>query len=236
MPIPRLYILHPPEQRLPGITMWMAAAQSRMAESSDWDGCTVTPREYDLQAAFNVPTISDLILQDPGPVVVIEKVQQSLRSRLEAIVASKVVLTCAAVAGEDDLWRILETAREQHEDGLPRIPLREVIAYLILRKLAAQGNWGGQAKNKAFLWVDDLPNGGFPKDICDRRKILDVAHRLCNEGILVMKEGKDKIGLGDKAVVQPILDNRSFASMPALRKFFEKEPTRVSCRILDQKF
>lgn len=238
MPIPHLYILHPAESRLPGITARLASAQDRVRNSAAWDDCSISTFEYDPQAGFNVPTVSDFVLRNPGPVLLIQKVQHRLRTRLEELLKSRVVVYCAEIACDDDLWAILEEAREAHEDGQPRVPLREVIAYLILRKLESQGKWGGEAKNKAFLWSDDLARGGFPKDLCDAREIMNVAQELAKADILSFKksEGKSKYALGEKGIVQPILDSHSFTSQPSLKKFFERNSKRVNCRILDQQY
>lgn len=74
---------------------------------------------------------------------------------------------------------------------------------------------GGEAKNKAFLWADDLPNGGFPAEFTNRREILDFVHTSVSVEILTTKksQGEVKYSSGSKSDVQPILDNR-FVDMP----------------------
>ena len=124
-----------------------------------------------------------------------------------------------------------------YEDGEPRIPLREVLAILIIKKLVANDCWGGIAKNKCFMWAHLLPKGGFPKDLADNREILNVAHMLVTYDILSMKksQGKTKYALGDKAIVESILHSQSFDDFPKLRKFFEKSVHRISGRVRDSK-
>lgn len=237
MPLPWLYILHPQERYLPGITKWLTEVDARVKADPSWDGCVIKPLEYDDQAGFYVPTVVGLVKRRPGPVILIQKVRRSLRERLEAILRRSARVLCVPVSNTDDLWMVFQEARQSYEDGEPRISRREVVAYLIVRKLAALHKWGGKSSNKAFLWSEDLPKGSFPKDIATDREIIDIANMLAREGVLVTKQsqGKPKYGLADKSVVQPILDTRSFASCRRLKKFFEKDPIRVSSRRLDFK-
>ncbi|MCC7387304.1 MAG: hypothetical protein IT431_00905 [Phycisphaerales bacterium] len=135
----------------------------------------------------------------------------------------------------DALWALLEHLRVSHEEGQPLIPLKEMIALRILRKLELKDCWGGEAKNKAYMWAEDLPKGGFPHGYCNRRQILDVAHRLMNAGVLTTKpsDGQIKYALATKPVVQPILDARSFESRDDLRRYFEKDAQLVPSRLLN---
>jgi len=134
-----------------------------------------------------------------------------------------------------DIRLACEEARRGYEDGEPRIPLFELIAYLIISKLAKQDKWGGTALNKNFLWAEDLPNGGFPKGICAKRDILQVADSLFNAGLLVRKTslGKLKYALGDKGIIQPVLDSADFRNVArAVQKIFDRSPRQVPARLL----
>lgn len=235
MPVPRVYILHPREDRLPGILGWLAEAEGCALKQPEWDGCRFVRIEYDAKASFDVPTISDRIRREPGPVILIQKVQHKTRSRLEAIVGRVADVTCAAIADGTEAWGLIEAARQGYEDGQPHIPLLEMLAYKIVRKLATMDMWGGLSKNKDFLWEEDLPSGGFPSQWADRRQILDVADVLRREGVLNVKtsQGQSKYALGDKKMVQAILDTKAFKGVPSLRAFFERNPIRVSVRYLE---
>jgi hypothetical protein len=235
MPIPHLHILHPQEQRRPGITSWIAQAQDMLRSDAAWDGCRFRRVEYDDQASFDVPTQSDLVLRNLGPVILIQKVQQRARERFERLVQRRASVYCITPTCPEDLWQAFEDARTAYEDGEPRIPLRELIAYLILRKLEKLDRWGGTATNKAFLWSENLPKGGFPKDLVEPRVVLDVARELERHNVLQTKTscGQRKFALGAKNIVQPILDSKSFESIPALRSFFERGPVRVRASLLD---
>lgn len=238
MPLPFLHIFHPRESRLPNIGKWLAEVCALLKSDAAWDGCIVRVVEYDLQASFDVPTQSDLIKRHVGPIILIEKVQHAVRDRLERLLNRCTCLYCVTVSCSEDIYQACETARQGYEDGEPRIPEREVLGYLIIRKLAAMDRWGGTSLNKSFLWSELLPKGGFPKALCDRRTILDIAEQLVRLDVLTKKisSGQTKYALAKKNLVQPILDTKSFAAHPRyreLRAFFERNPRRVSVRELD---
>lgn len=237
MPLPHLHIFHPPESRLPGITQWLAETQDLLHGDSRWDGCAFRRVEYDLQASFDVPTQSDIIRRNSGPVILIQNVQSSVRNRLESILAREVSIYSVHAVCTEDIWQACETARQAYEDGEPRIPLHEAIAFLILKKLERMDKWGGKSANKAFLWSDNLPKGGFPKDLVEARDVLNVADVLHTRGILdkKMSQGQIKYALARKEVVQPILDSKSFASRPDMREYFERDLRRVPVRVLNYK-
>jgi hypothetical protein len=235
MSLPNLHIIHPREQRLPGITAWIAEVERLIKDYADWDDCQIRRAEYTEQAGFDVPTQVDIVRRAPGPVILIQNVQARIRQRFESFLRGRVVVYCFSIYGAEDLWQAMEVARKEYEDGEPRIPLREIIAYLILRKLERQGKWGGTSLNKAFLWSEDLPKGGFPKDLVERRAVFDVASELERHGILQTKKssGQKKYALGPKAVVQPILDAKAFENRPKLREFFERDGIRQPSRLLN---
>lgn len=234
MPLPHLHILHPPEHRLPGVTNWLGELQQLLRDEAAWDGCEFHQIKYDDQAAFNVPTAFEIITRNPGPVVLLQKVQARVRERLEEMLQRKVKVYVVNAGCTEDVWEICDTARQEYEAGEPTVPLREVIAFLIIRKLEGQDKWGGM-NNKNFLWSRDLPKGGFPKDIVEPREVIHVAEALVRADVLQLKtsQGQRKYALGNKRIVQPILDTKSFISQPTLRRFFERKPKRVSIRTLD---
>ena len=98
-----------------------------------------------------------------------------------------------------------------------------------------QGFQTEPSANKSFLWSDDLPKGGFPKDLVEPRRVLEMANELERVGLLQSKTscGCRKFGLGDPSVVKPILVAKSFESIPALKKIFERDKLRVTVRLLD---
>jgi hypothetical protein len=214
---------------------WIAALEAVLRDDAKWDGCQFHRRAYNDQAHFDVPTAADIVNRNRGPVIVIQKVQPKVLVRFTNVMQRRVSIYPITPRNEIDIWNACEVAFQAYQDGEPRIPSRELIAYLILRKLERQDKWGGGALNKAFLWASDLPKGGFPKEVLDKRDILDVAHTLHGRGLLDRKQSENewKYALGPKPVVQPILDSREFAGWPQLQTYFNNSPSLVSAKLLD---
>ncbi|HET9131592.1 MAG TPA: hypothetical protein VFO86_11620, partial [Terriglobia bacterium] len=174
MPLPNLHILHPPESSLPGVTAWLGNLVGLFSTDANWDGCRVHRTEFDRQASFDVATVADLILKNPGPVVIIQSVQMRRVDHLRKMVGRKVTVhPPISASSEEDIWQVCEQVKQGYEDGDPRITLREAVAYLIVRKLCIQDKWAGC---HGYLWAHDLANGGFPKDlVTSPRYVIDVA-------------------------------------------------------------
>lgn len=237
MPLSHLHFFHPSIRIAPHLPEWLAAVRDDLRATAEWRDCEFHLRSYDDQCAFDVPTAVDHVNRHLGPVVVIRKVQAALLDRFRRNVQRRVSIYVLEPLNSGDLRRACETARVAFENGEPHLSTRELIAYLTIRKLERLGKWGGTALNKNFLWAEDIPNGGFPKVLCDTRKILEVADALFNAGLLTRKksEGKWKYALGPKATVQPILESRGFAICPLMEKFFSKDNAFESAMLLDYK-
>ncbi len=233
MTLPHLHLYHPPETVAGYLLDWMADVEQALRSDANWDNCQRSRTVYDVQAGFDVPTEVDRVRRNPGPVIFIQKVQRRRLERFRDILQREVSVYVIAPTCPTDILDACEEARRGYEDGEPRISLRELIAYLILAKLARQDKWGGTSRNKNFLWGSDLPKGGFPKNVVDDRDVLQVADALCNAGVLTRKrsQGKMKYALGDKSIVQPILDRKHFANVATLRNYFDRSPRNVSARL-----
>ncbi|MFN0055291.1 MAG: hypothetical protein ACKV0T_24360 [Planctomycetales bacterium] len=235
MPLPHLHLFHPPMQVAPLLPEWLASVEDLLRSDANWDGCEFHRLIYDGQAAFDVPTAFDRVNRFRGPVIVIQKVQARLVARFQRLTQRRISLYSLAPLCPEDIWLACETARLAFEDGAPRIPVRELIAFLIVRKLETKSMWGGSAMNKSFLWADDLPKGGFPKDCADAREILQTADVLFNAGILSRKlsEGSWKYALGAKDAVHSILDAKAFDGFPKLQNYFAKSRSFVPAQLFD---
>lgn len=236
MSLPHLYLLHPPESIAAHIIEWLAEVQKALQADANWDGCLWQRTSYNEQAGFDVGTAVDQVRRSPGPVIFIQKVQAGLLARFRGAVQREVAVYSISPNCSMDLRLACEEARQGYEDGEPRIPLFELIAYLIISKLAKKDKWGGTALNKNFLWAEDLPKGGFPKGICTNREVLQVADSLFNAGLLTRKksQGQLKYALGEKKTIQPILDSTDFstAAPRSVHKIFDRSPRQVSARFL----
>lgn len=236
MPLPHLHIFHPAESCAPHLVGWLAEVQGLLAGDASWDGCKHHRWPYDLQASFHVPTAIGNVRSNPGPVIFIQKVQARLVSQFREKIGRSTSVYTVDPPSSTEIYEACEQARQAYDDGEPRIPARELTAFLIIAKLARQDKWGGTALNKSFLKASDLPKGGFPKDICTDREIQDVASTLYNLGFLTRKvgDGEMKYALGPKSLIQPILDSKTFpAESKGLQKYFSKGCEYVSIRRLD---
>jgi hypothetical protein len=235
MPVPYLHIYHPAPSRAPHIIGWIAEVEDALRADANWTGCQFSRRQYTEQAGFNVGTEVEYIRKRPGPVIFLQKVQRPPHSKFRAVMEREILIhPLFAPTCPEDILEACEHVRLGHEHGEPHIPLRELIAYLILAKLERLGKWGGTALNKSFLWSGNLAKGGFPKDIVAVGDVNEVADFLCAKSVLSQKlsDGQRKFALGSKDVVQPVLDTKNFDTLPHLKPFFEKSRTTVSARYL----
>ena len=175
MPLPHLHLYHLPPTGTDYLLEWMAQVEANLNADANWDGCTRRRVAYDSQAGFNLGTEVNNVRHSPGPAIFIQKVQARLLDRFREIVRREISVYVIAPTCSTDILNTCEEARLAYEGGEPRIPSRELIAYLILAKLSRHDMWGGTSLNKNFLWASDLPKGGFPKGIVNARDITSVA-------------------------------------------------------------
>ncbi len=215
MPLPRIYIYHPPET-LHGyehLVPWLAELVQLMQRDVKWNDCEVIPIQLDDQLGLSVSSEVRRIKSNPGPAVFVHKVQRrnynDLSTKLQRVVK---IYSAEAATSASDIFVACEQARAEYEGGEPLITKRELVAYLVIAKLARGDFWAGDAKNKAYLKADDLPNGGFPKSVT-KGEVFDAVDVLFNARLVRKKPsgGKPKYGLAEKAVVQPIIESKSFA-------------------------
>jgi hypothetical protein len=214
---------------------WIAEVEEVLRAEPQWDRCQFHRICCDEQGGFNFGTVLDQILRCQGPLIVIQKVQAPLLQKLRSALNRRVCVYSVTPSCSADLLKTCEEAFEAHGNGEPLVSSRELFAVLIVAKLARLGKWGGTALNKSFLWVGDIPNGGFPNEISDRREIAQVADAMFNDGILVGKksEGKMKYALGDKATIEQILEDKSFENVEhGLQGFFDRSPRHLPARHL----
>lgn len=190
MPPPHLYIIHPALERMPHLLEWLGSVENLLRSEVAWNEWSIHRIECDLQAKFDVPTQSDRIRRFPGSVIAIQKVRAADLGRLEAMLKGESTVYKIAPACSEDIWIACESARASYLDGHPLISLRELVAYLIICKLIRYKMWGGESLNKNFMWSDDLPKGGFPKEVVESRVVVEVADVLYGCGILSRKESQ----------------------------------------------
>jgi len=236
MALPQLHLYHPCFEAAPHLLKWLSEVESALHGDPTWDGCVLRRVPFDAQARFNVPTEKDIVLKSKCPAIFIQKVQASLLANFRGFVQRKAVVYSISPTCPNDILEACETARLEYEEGHPRIPIRELIAFLIIRKLERQDMWGGESVYKNFLWAELLPKGGFPKDVVSKRDVFEVADVLVNAKILQIKtsEGRPKYALGHRPTVLAILKDKAFENMPkSVRNYFDRSRKHVPARLLD---
>tara|TARA_R110002111_G_scaffold177181_2_gene243222 strand:- start:6224 stop:6952 length:729 start_codon:yes stop_codon:yes gene_type:complete len=237
MTIPCIYIYHPPETRsdYAHINHQLAKLDSLMNQNPNWDNCDVITIPLDDQLGFDVANEVRRIKEKPGPIIFIYKYQRKLYTKLSDKLCRVVnVYSIEKPTCEANILEMCNQAADAHRAGEPRIPKRELIAFCIIAKLARGDYWAGESMNKAFLYKEDLPKGGFPSFI-SKSDVFNAADALFNAELLKRKSsnGKLKYGLSNKSTIQPIIDNRSFSGNRKMIKWFQKGSETVPARELE---
>lgn len=232
-----VYLLHPQERYLPGITDWVSGVGKLIGADAKWDGWQIQAVSFDSQNGFSASDVTARVVASLGPVVVAGAVQASacqiLRDRLQT---RSVVVVADKIGCEADLLAALQDARQRFESGEPQLPRKFVVAVLVLRKMISCDYWGGGAKNKAFAWLDNIAKGrGVDDQFADI--VPEVVNDLCLHDLLVKKisNGGKKYGLNHelRAEVHLAADSLVFAN-EALRRLLMKDRRLVSARWLDK--
>jgi hypothetical protein len=236
MPLPRIYIYHPPEGiGYQYLLTWFAEVEQMMRADAKWDRCDVKTVCLTDQLGFNIATEVRRVKARPGPVVFVNKVQRKLYDSFSGKLSRVArVYSIEKPTQASDIFARCQDALSDFEGGEPRISKRELIAFLIVAKLARGDYWAGDARNKAFLKASDLPNGGFPKYV-SKGEVLNAVNALCNSGVVGHKlgGGEKKYGLSTKSTVEEILDSKSFPGNRKLEKWFQRGNETVPARDLN---
>jgi hypothetical protein len=148
MGLPNLYVYHPPQQHDPLVIEWLADVKAKLDADAHWDHWNRLRIPYDLQAGFNFGTEVDRVRKAPGPAIFIQKVRVQLLTRFRATLGKLISIYPIAAGSAEDIYKVCEQARLAYEVGEPLVPLREILGYLIIVKLAKRGAWGGTALYK----------------------------------------------------------------------------------------
>lgn len=228
----RVYLLHPVEKYLPGVAEWIAAAEAFIREDPLWDDWDLHFTPYDDQNSFPVQPLHARVLNNLGPVVLLEKVQGKALNDLRERLRSRAVIVVATVTDDGGIYDQLVVARERFERKEPFLPRKFVVAVLIVRKLRKGNYWAG--KEKGYLWHDDLAKGrGVDERYADIAHI--VANDLLQHEILIYKtsQGAKKYALNPskKPEIHAIADDRIFRNKK-LEQILLKDREEVSAHEL----
>ena len=230
----RLYLLHPQNRFLPGIMTWVEEIRATLAQDADWVGREIISREYDIENSFRVIDIVSQVIQVPGPVILVEKVQSRARELLRQHLRSRSVVVVTPCADSTDLYEAVQTARVRFESGEPFLPRKLVVAILLLQKLERGHYWGGNAKR--YMYQADLAKArGVDEKFANITP--QVANDLLLKDVLIKKPsgGKVKYALNPdrKAEIYAIIERREFLNGD-LERVLLKDKEEVSARELDE--
>ncbi len=193
--------------------------------------------EADKQNSFCAQSVHSRVGANLGPIVVVGNLKQSAIAALRGRVSDRLVVeVCQFPAMPEDLIDRFRLALEMHESGEPFLPERLVAALLLVRKLEKYHYWGGGAKDKSYLWADDVAKGrGIPATLATIVK--EVANQLALKGLLKTKrsQGGTKYALEPKMrkEIMRFLEERKLDDL-GLHKYLFGGAVQCSARMLDR--
>lgn len=170
------------------VTRWISlpAAQRR-----GWDG---RARAYARDASINAQDFCSMVLQSPGPVVLLRPIQNGSLEEIRRRLGARVPVFIEDATSDAELSGIIEKAVGAFEAGEPLIALDLVVALLVMEKLDQEHMWGGYAKS--YMWADDISKGRGVSEKYALR-VPHVINVLFQRGILIQKtsQGAKKYAL-----------------------------------------
>lgn len=198
--MPRLYVVCQAEARAPALIPWLREAWRVVEADPDWVGWELALKEADDRNSFNARDIVSLVMSSRGPVLVLGPLQRSAIAALQERIGLRVVVTHSqTITDSTDVYAAVQHVLDCHLRGDPQVPRRLAVALMLVRKLLKGDYWGGGAKAKAFLSVEDLARGrGLDEQFADAAP--EVANMLEMKGLLAKKtgDGRAKYGLNPK--------------------------------------
>lgn len=196
------------------------------------DGWRIRRKKYDASGAMQVRDFMSMVMQDPGPVVLLGPVQREIVGKVRERLDSRVPVLNEEPYDIEAMRATLLEAVAQFEQGDPPVPLDVAVALLIIRKLDQERMWAGNSKG--YMYADSIPKGRGVDERYQPR-VAYVVSMLLNHGFLVMKpsNGHKKFALNpDKRIeLLRMLRNRRLES--ALQQVLSRGSATESCRVLD---
>lgn len=235
MAIP-VYLLHPSPSSATPFDRWVSEVKELIASDPDWRDWKIIPQSYGPQHDFSAVNLYARVKQRPGPILLLEPVAVASQGRLRERLRPDAAVHVTSVNDSGDLLGAILDARAIFESDEPVLPLRYVVAMLILKKLHRRGSWGGDAKG--YLWSYDIPRGGFSNELRESKVILEVVDDLYNKDVLIRKKksgSKWKYALNPnrRLEIRRITEHECFSDK-SLKKFLMNDKRQVPARLLKQ--
>jgi hypothetical protein len=188
--VPRfLYVIHQNSKHHPMLCGWMDEALSVLSADSEWSGVELKRKEADDHNAFDVRDVFSVVKGLRCSVVVLGQLKSSSIALLHERLAQRyVIVHRREVTDSTDVYDAFRDALARHKNGEPFVPRRLAVALMLVRKLKRGHYWGGDAKAKAFLSIDELAKGrGVDEQYRD--VAAEVANQMQLKGLFKRKTG-----------------------------------------------
>lgn len=229
-----VYLLHPLPSSVTPFDQWVTEVKELIASDPDWQDWKIIPQPYGPQHDFSPVKLYARVKQRSGPIVLLEPVAVASQGRLREKLRPNAAVHVTSVNDSADLLEAILYAREIFESDEPVLPLRYVVAMLIIKKLHRKGCWGGDAKG--YLWSYDIPRGGFSNELRESKAILEVVDDLFNKDVLIRKKKqgtKWKYALNPdrRLEIRRITEHECFSDK-SLKNFLMNDKRQVPARLM----
>ena len=187
MPVPRsIYIGHPASAYEGDPASLVRACGAQPALHNDW---VIRERPYDSKASLHVRDFCSMVLQSPGPVLLLEPVRRNVLEDIRSRIGSRVPVVACSVSDLAGLRQKIIELGSLFDSGEPSLPLDCVVAILMMRKFDQEHMWSGNSKG--YMWFDWIHRGrGLDEKFHPR--VAHVLNVLLQHGIVVMKNSCSK--------------------------------------------
>lgn len=189
-----LYLGHPPHHYDDDLG---DMAETFAREVSEGDGWAIRTCPYEgYNQSLNVQRFSALVLQSPGPILLLRPVQIRTIELIRDRLGGRLPIDVREIETVEALRDAVVAVEQRFDAGEPFISLDLVVALLLIRKLDKERMWGGNAKG--YMWAEDIPNGrGLDEKYSGR--VPHVMNILFQQELLIFK----KSGSSKKYALNP---------------------------------
>ncbi|MGB4059048.1 hypothetical protein [Acidovorax sp. NCPPB 3576] len=224
-----IYIAHPLGLYAGSSASFVQACANNPKWNAEWQ---FSLHQYEKNSSLIARDFCSLVLQSPGPVVMVRPVQAKTLEEVRVRIANRLPLMAVDVASAADLEEFIDAAIAQFSNGEPLVALDIVVAFLLIRKLDQEHMWAGNAKG--YMWVSDIPKGrGI--DLKYESRVPNVLNILFSHELIFYKtsNSKKKYALNPEKRVEiyGILKSRIFPS--EIERPLLRHPDQESVRALD---
>ncbi len=224
-----IYIGYPAEQYENSPAVLVELCRSH----PEWyDGWQLRLKKYESDSSLNAMDFCSMVLQSPGPIVMLQRVQTRTVEEVRRRLGSRLPIVVESVAAIGELQAVICTAIEHYERGEPLLAVDVVVALLMIRKLDREHMWTGNSKG--YMWVSDISKGrGL--DLKYESRVSNVLNILYMHELVVYKtsNSKKKYALNPqrREEIYEILRTRRFP--PDIEGPLLRNPGQESVRALD---